>query len=102
MPIRFAAAGSGECAVVARVLAMPRVAAPANDTEAPLSADRLLHAALRHFAQHGLSAAARARDNAAAAFFADDRLEHHHWMAICRLLDRRMASEAPERALLQG
>ena len=74
----------------------------ANDTVAPLSTDQLLHAALSHFATHGLSAAARARDNAASAFFADDRLEHHHWMAICRLLDRRMAAEQRECAALQG
>ena len=102
MSIRFAAAGSGECAVVARMLRAGPAAPAANDTDAPLGRDQLLRAALVHFAEHGLAAAERARDNATAAFFADDRMEYHHWMGICRLLDRRMASEGTDRALRQG
>ena len=102
MSIRFAAAGSGECAVVARMLRAGPTAPAANDCDAPLGREQLLRAALIHFAEHGLAAAARAHDKATAAFFADDRLEYHHWMAICRTLDRRKASEGPDRALRQG
>ena len=81
---------------------MPHVATPANDSAGLLGRDRLLRRALWHFAEHGLAAAARAHDKATAAFFADDRLEYHHWMAICRTLDRRKAGEGPDRALRQG
>jgi hypothetical protein len=102
MSIRFAAAGSGECAVVARMLRGAPTAPAANDTDAPLGRDQLLRAALLHFAEHGLAAAERAHERATAAFFADDRLEYHHWMGICRMLDRRRAGESPDRALRQG
>lgn len=102
MTIRFAAVGSGECAQVARVLRACPPAPAANDSDAPLGRDQLLRAALVHFAEHGLAAAARAHERATAAFFADDRLEYHHWMGICRMLDRRKASELPGRALRQG
>lgn len=65
----------------------------ANDNLAgdALDGDHLLHAALRHFAEHGLSAARRAGDNARAAFAAGDDRTCRHWMAICRTLDRRLA-----------
>ena len=102
MTIRFAAVGSGECAQVARVLRACAPASPANDCDAPLTRDQLLRAALVHFAEHGLAAAERAHEQATAAFFADDRLEYHHWMGICRLLDRRKVGDRPGRALRQG
>jgi hypothetical protein len=94
MTIRFAAAGSGECAVVARVLTRRRLTAPANDTETGIARDSLLRSTLRHFAAYGLQAAERAREEAESAFFAGDRKGYHHWMAICRTLDRRMADRA--------
>jgi hypothetical protein len=62
----------------------------ANDNGAGLGGEALLHAALRHFSEHGLSAANRARDNAEAAFFAGRSDEYRWWMAICTALDRRM------------
>ncbi len=64
----------------------------ANDNDIGISGDELLKAALRHFAQFGLSAAQQAKDNADQAFFANDRAAYHHWLAICRALDKRMAS----------
>ncbi len=94
MTIRFASAGTEECAVVASVLRLPRLTVAANDSEPVWTRDVLLRAALRHFATHGLAAAARARENAEAAFFADDRREYQHWIAICRALDRRTAQVA--------
>ena len=66
---------------------------PANDNGSDRATDALLHAALRHFAQHGLAAAQRARKQAEAAFFADDRQSYQWWLEICRTLDRRMAAE---------
>ena len=66
---------------------------PANDNGSDRTTDALLHAALRHFAQHGLAAAQRARKQAEAAFFADDRQSYQWWLEICRTLDRRMAAE---------
>jgi len=66
---------------------------PANDNGADRPSDAMLHAALRHFAEHGLAAAQRARKQAEAAFFAGDRQAYQWWLEICRTLDRRMASE---------
>jgi hypothetical protein len=66
---------------------------PANDNGGGRATDAMLHAALRHFAEHGLAAAQRARKQAEAAFFAGDRQSYLWWLEICRALDRRMASE---------
>ena len=94
MSLRFAAAGSGECSVIARVLTTPPILRAANDGGRAIASNHLLREALRHFATHGLGAAERARKNAEAAFFAGDRETYLHWMAICRALDRRMAERA--------
>jgi hypothetical protein len=94
MSVRFAAAGSGECLVVARVLCAPRLVEPANDADTGPGRDQLLRAALRHFAAHGLGAAEHARAEGERAFFAGDREAYHHWMSICRALDRRLADSA--------
>jgi hypothetical protein len=53
----------------------------------------MLHAALRHFAEHGLGAARAARRQAEAAFFAGDRQTYDWWLAVCRTLDRRLAAQ---------
>ena len=66
---------------------------PANDNGAERASDAMLHAALRHFAEHGLAAALRARKQAEAAHAAGDRQGYQWWLEICRALDRRMASE---------
>lgn len=66
---------------------------PANDNGGHRPSDSMLHAALRHFAEHGLAAAHRARKQAEAAFFAGDRQGYQWWLEICRALDRRMANE---------
>jgi len=68
-------------------------ALPANDNGGERPSDAMLHAALRHFAAHGLAAAHSARKQAEAAFFAGDRQAYRWWLEICRALDRRMASE---------
>lgn len=50
-----------------------------------------MHAALRHFAKHGLAAAQHAREQAVAAARAGDRQTFEWWLEICRALDRPMA-----------
>jgi len=65
----------------------------ANDNGYLETSDRLLHAALRHFSEHGLGAAREARDQAERAFFAGDRQSYDWWLAVCRTLDRRMATQ---------
>lgn len=102
MTIRFAAACRGDTSV-RRVLAVagPRVAV--NDNFHGFGDDRLLRAALRHFAAHGLGAAEAARTEAERAFFAGETAEYRRWLGICRMLDRRMADAVAARggALLQ-
>ncbi len=73
MPIRFAAARIGDSAMLARSLTAPQLRDAANDNSDRFSRDHLLRATLRHFADHGLAAAERARENAETAFFNGDR-----------------------------
>ena len=56
------------------------------------AADRVLRAALHHFAQHGLGAAKVARAQAEKAFFEGDRDTYDWWLGITRTLDRRLAA----------
>jgi hypothetical protein len=90
MTIRFAAADRGDNCL-RRVLRPVAVRAAANDNAGGIGNDRMLRAALRHFAAHGLGAAEAARATAESAFFAGDRAEYRWWLGICRILDRRMA-----------
>jgi hypothetical protein len=101
MPLHFAASRLGENAFVARMLTAPAVVRSANDNGRPigemLSEPSMLRFALLHFARHGLAAAEHARNNAEAAFTAGDEEQYRHWLAVCRLLDRRMAHGTMER-----
>jgi hypothetical protein len=96
MSIRFAAARHGDCCV-SRVLDRPPLRDAANDNGSAPRNDRMLRAALRHFAAHGLGAAEAARGNAETAFFAGDRQAYRWWLDICRMLDRRMAEAVAAR-----
>ena len=100
MTIHFAAARSTARSPIARALARRalgraandnggRKADPANDP----ACDALFHAALRHFAAHGLGAAMAARAEAERALAADDRQGYDWWLGICRTLDRRLAAQ---------
>lgn len=91
MTIRFAAAHTEYNPVIARVMGAPARLRAANDNVIGICSDRLLKAALRHFADHGLGAADHAQALAKRAFFAGDRDGYRWWLAICRTLDRRMA-----------
>ncbi|NLR71237.1 hypothetical protein HGI47_10160 [Novosphingobium sp. ERN07] len=52
-----------------------------------------LDTALRLFAAHGFSAAARARDAAAIAEAGGDTTRSGFWLEVCNTLDRRMARD---------
>ena len=95
MTVRFAAARTATpCSPIARALARRAVGRVANDNgDADGSHDRLLAAALRHFATHGMGAAREARRQAEAALFEDDAQGFKWWLGICRTLDRRMAAQ---------
>lgn len=90
MPIRFAAANSSSVSARAHYRRVARPLNAANDNGSGIGGEQLLNAALRHFAEHGLSAAERARHNAEQAFFAGRSEDYRWWMAICSTLDRRM------------
>lgn len=79
-------------AVVRRNMTGGRVWTAANDNP-PLAAndETLLADTLRHFGSHGLQAAAVAADEARAAKRRGDEAGHARWLAICGLLDRRLA-----------
>ena len=90
MTIRFAAANPEYNPVIARMMGARVRLRAANDNAFGLCTDKLLKGALRHFAEHGLSAAEHARTLAEAAFFAGDREQYRWWLSICFTLDRRM------------
>ncbi len=93
MTIHFAAARKPSCSPIARALARRAIGKVANDNGKPRTAtDQVLHAALRHFAEHGLGAAREARAQAEEAFFAGDRQSYDWWLDITRTLDRRLAA----------
>ena len=94
MTIHFAAARSTAHSPIARALARRAAGFAANDNGTACPDDeKLLHAALRHFAAHGLGAAREARRQAEQAFYADDRQSFEWWLAVCRTLDRRLADQ---------
>jgi hypothetical protein len=97
MPVRFAAP--------ARML-RPRLSPeearaacwlPANDNSSGTASDAMVHAALRHFAEHGLAAAHHAHKQAELALGEKNLREFEWWLGICRALDRQMARELDAR-----
>ncbi|WP_095011798.1 hypothetical protein [Tsuneonella mangrovi] len=95
MTIQTALARSNACSPIARAMARKATGRAANDNGIVGHAgtdDQLLHAALRHFGEHGLRAADEARKLAEAAFFSGDRQSYNWWLGICSTLDRRLAS----------
>jgi len=102
MSIRFAAARSRPVSDVVFAPVPGSLPHPVNDHDPlPLPQrrwstprERVLREALRHFAEHGIAAAARARDNARAAHRRGESGDCSRWLEICRTLDRRMAEAA--------
>jgi len=97
MAIRFAAARTGHNRVVARRLSAPRLVRAANDNVLGLCSDTLLKAALQHFAEYGLGAAANAAMMAEAHNLAGDDDNYRWWLSICRTLDKRRAERLADR-----
>jgi len=93
MPIRFTAARCPLRRHLSASRASRALGPTANDNEARVRFDRTLHAALHHFARHGLHAARDARQRAEQAFFAGDSETYREWRGICRAIDERMAGE---------
>lgn len=98
MTTLFAAADNPDGLPLARLMRCDTVPCAANDNcQVPANgppSDVILHAALRHFAAHGLGAARAARTRAQEAFFAGDRQSYDWSLDITRTLDRRLAQEA--------
>ena len=94
MTVRFAAARSIARSPVARVFARRDIANAANDNGESHGALDLsgLEPALRHFAEHGLGAAAVAHSAARRAIDNGAMDEFEHWLGLCRIFDRRMAA----------
>lgn len=102
MPLHFAAARSTVRSPIARALARRAPDHAANDNGAATGAGlfapgEILHAALRHFAVHGLGAARAAKLEAERAHVSGDREAYEHWLGICRTLDRRLAGQLVRR-----
>ena len=57
----------------------------------PSDRGNILHAALRHFAAHGLAAAQNAANEASAARARGDQAGYDWWFDICHALDRGIA-----------
>jgi hypothetical protein len=102
MTIRFAAPPGAIAPLVTQRRVRELCGWPANDNGGERPTDTMLHAALRHFAEHGMAAAHRARKQAEAAFFSGDRQGYDWWLEICRALDGRMARELSARTERQG
>ena len=64
-----------------------------NDNAAQRLDDAMLIGALRHFAQHGISAAEHARSQALMADHESDHETSQYWIAICDQFDRRLADK---------
>lgn len=105
MPIHFAAARCASRSPVARALARKAVRRAANDnpggaTECGAEA-RVLSAALRHFAEHGLRAAEEAAFLAEEAHRTGEAEACRWWTEICYKLDRKLAVDLKQRMTLQ-
>ncbi len=98
MTIRFAAPKSSIRNRMECTEARAACSLPANDNASEPATEIMLHAALRHFADHGLAAALHARKQAVAARKLGDTQTYNWWLEICRALDRRMATEIDHRA----
>lgn len=99
MPIHFAAARSASHSPVARALARRAVRRAANDNGCGLAdvtttgERHLLHAALRHFAEHGLRAAEEAAAQARTAWRDGEVEACRWWTGVCYKLNRPLARE---------
>jgi len=103
MPVHFAAARSTAHSPIARALAKKALARAANDNgdaawmqAESASVDRVMRAALKHFAEHGLGAAQAASRQAEQAHGAGDAEAYEWWLGVCGTLDRQLAKRLAE------
>lgn len=103
--VHFAAARSTANSPIARALARKANTRAANDNEDgegragrfESSFDRVMRAALSHFAEHGLNAAYEAQRQAEQAHSAGDVQSYQWWLGVCRTLDRGLAARLDRR-----
>jgi hypothetical protein len=93
MSVSFAPVRSPDRLVAARLGRTTIPASPANDNGDDQADARVLDAALRHFAVHGLGAAVAACAEAEAHWQRGDRRAAENSLAICRTLDKRLARD---------
>ncbi len=103
MTIRFAAAKNRS--KIRQVISLSRPGRPvplaANDNGYDAANDdAALTGALRHFAEHGASAARRASEKAMTAHETGDCEGFDWWLSVCRMLDRRLADAVATKASL--
>ncbi len=101
MPIHFAAAENRSQPRLSRAQAKAAIMSPANDNASTAELQhnqKVLKAALRHFAANGMGAAQDAQARAERAFFKGDREGYQWWLAVCRTLDRRLAEALSSKA----
>ena len=98
MPVEFA--------TVARKASSPLARVPLNGGErrasnenhrTPSDDERVLEAALRHFAVHGLGSAGAAFGEAERALAIGDVELARHWQLVCSAFDRRMGVRLQQR-----
>lgn len=97
MTLRFAAARTSAASPLARIFARRAPGDAVNDNGSE-TLDNMLHAALRHFAEHGLGAADDAHRRAERAFFVGNRESYQWWLGVCRTLDKRLAARLEHKA----
>jgi hypothetical protein len=93
MSIRFAAAVHTDRNRMTRYRARAFCRLAANDNLLHEADHQLMHAALVHFARHGMAAARVAAEQARASLHENDEKAYAWWLGICRTLDRRLARE---------
>jgi hypothetical protein len=98
MTIRFATASCGYSSVIARAVSAPMMYRPANDNLLSENDDSALWEALRHFARHGLRAAARAAEAAETALEAGDRESFEWWLEVCGKIDPSLSEALARKA----
>ena len=92
MSVTFAAARTPARSPVARALLRRAIPLAANDQPDEASDRDALHAALRHFALHGMGSAQAAFRAAENALSVGDTANFDRWHGVCQVLDRRLAS----------
>ena len=87
MSVKFAPARHAAASPIAKCLMRSEIRPAANDHDGEQFMSETTQQALRHFADHGLRAAAIALENAARAEMAACEADYSYWLGICSELD---------------